>query len=113
MRTEILQVVGTAGWVLVIALLVSERRLLRRLRAAAAVNPETATPLPPPRSPITRFRLARLQKSRAVVAAGNGRFYLDTVAYARYRRARRRRGFVVIAMACPVMLFLWWRGVFR
>lgn len=113
MRTEVLRLVGTAGWLLIIALLASERRLIRRLRAAAAVSPETAMHLPPPRSPITRFRLARLQKSRAVVAAGHGRFYLDAVAYLHLRRLRRRRAFVVIAVASPVMLFLWWRGVFR
>jgi hypothetical protein len=113
MRSEILRLVGMAGWVLVIALVASERRLLRRLRAAAAVSPETATSLPPFRSPVTRFRMARLQKSGAVVAAGDGRFYLDAAAYARYRRARQQRAFKVIAVASSVMLFLWWRGVFR
>lgn len=106
-RTEILRVVASVGWVLAVALLATERRLIRRLRRAAAVSPATAVRLPV-RSPITRFRLARLRRAEAVVAAGPERFYLDAAGYGRYRRARRRRALTVLAVALPLIVLLWW-----
>jgi hypothetical protein len=106
-RTEVLRVIASVGWVLAVALLATERRLIRRLRRAAAVSPATAVRLQV-RSPITRFRLARLRRAEAVVAAGPERFYLDPAGYGRYRRARRRRALTVLAVALPLIVVLWW-----
>jgi Mn-dependent DtxR family transcriptional regulator len=94
---------------LVVALLATERRLVRRLRHAAATSPDTAAPLTV-HSFLARFRLARLQRAGAVVAAGSGRFFLDAAGYARYRQSRRRRAIVVLTAALPILLFLWWRS---
>ena len=107
MRTEVLRIVGGVGWMLAITLLATERRLIRRLRDAAAVSPESATPLRIS-SPIVRFRLSRLRKAGAVVAAGPERFYLDAGAYTRYRHARRRRALTALMVALPLMMLLSW-----
>ena len=106
-RTELLRIATTVVWVVVIALLASERRIVRTLRRADATGPGRATTLAA-RTPLSRFRLRRLIGGGAVVAAGDGRFYLDRDGFARYRRSRRRRALVVASVALPLIAVLWW-----
>jgi len=106
-RTEVLRLVTTLLWVFAIGMLAAERRIIRNLRRAAAVGPDTAVPLSL-WSPAARFRLARMRNAGAVVDAGSGRFYLDEEGFHRYRRARRRRAFRVLAVVLALFLLSWW-----
>jgi hypothetical protein len=106
-RTEILRVVATLAWVILIAMLASERRIVRRLRRADATAPETAAALAV-RTPLSRFRLRQLIRGGAVVAAASDRFYLDADGFARYRQGRRRRALIVLAVGLPAVAVIWW-----
>lgn len=106
-RTELLRIATTVVWVVVIALVASERRILRTLRRADATGPERAAAIAA-RTPLYRFRLRRLVRGGAVVDAGAGRFYLDPEGFARYRRRRRRRALIILAVTLPVIGILWW-----
>jgi hypothetical protein len=106
-RSELLRLVSAVGWLVAVAMLATERRIIRGLHRAAAASPASAVPVRT-WSPIARFRLARLRSAGAVVAADGDRFYLEPEGYARYRRARRRRALTVLAVALPLILLLWW-----
>jgi hypothetical protein len=106
-RTEILRLIGAAGWLFAIAMIAAERRIIRRLNRHGAADPASAVPLEV-RWPLTRFRLARLQKAGAVVSAGAERYYLSAAGYSSYRQVRRRRVLTVLAIALPLILTLFW-----
>jgi DNA-binding transcriptional ArsR family regulator len=108
-RPDVLRLIGTVAWVLVLALVVPERRLIRRLRAAGAISADTAASIAL-RPPIARLPLKRLQNAGAVIAATSGRFYLDEAAYDRYRAARRRRAVPVLAVAMLLILLIVWQA---
>ena len=63
-RTDVLRLVGALGWLVVIAMVGAERRMLRRLRSAS--DPQTAISLEP-RGPLARFRLGRLKRAGCVL----------------------------------------------
>lgn len=109
-RAEILQLTGTIASILAGAMVATDRRLIRRLRGADAVSPETAIPIPA-RWLLVRLRLARLRGSGAVVESGSDRFYLDVAGYEAYRRARRRRAITLLAVLLPLILVVWWMSV--
>lgn len=106
-RSEILRIVATFGWLLAVAMLAAERRIVRRLRRAGATTPDRATTLAL-WSPVIRLRLARLVRSGAVISSSADRFYLDPDGFARYRRRRRRRALTVLAVLLPLMGAFWW-----
>jgi hypothetical protein len=106
-RTEILRLTAGVVWLLAVALLGADRRIVRRLRRAGANSPETATQLAL-WFPLIRFRLAALLRSGAVVGSSLGGFYLDPAGFVRYRRNRRRRARVVLSVLLPVIVVLWW-----
>ena len=106
-RTAVLRVVSALAWVAVYGLLAAERRIVRALRRASALNPETAIHLATPR-PLSRWRLARLHRAGVVVAAGSDRFYLSPDGYTAYRQRRRRRALAVLAVVLPIFGLLWW-----
>lgn len=87
----------------------TDRRLVRTLRAAGALDAARAIPLSP-RSPLGRWRLHRLIGRGAVHEVG-ARFFLDETAFAAYRSARRR---TVLTIAVPgialVALIAWMRA---
>ena len=101
---------GAFASFLAAAMVATERRLIRRLRGADAVSPETAIPVPG-RSLLVRLRLARLRGAGAVVEAGSHRFYLDAAGYTAYRRVRRRRAILLLAVLLPLILVVWWMSV--
>jgi hypothetical protein len=107
-RTEILRLAAGLVWVVAIALLAAERRIVRRLQRASSSTPDSAIPLAVA-SPLARFRLARLVRSGAVVRTGPERFYLDPDGFAGYRRSRRRRALIVLlGVLLPAAGVLWW-----
>ena len=99
--------IGALCWLLVAAMVGTERSLLRRLRSASAVDPQTAIPLEP-RSPLARFRLGRLEHAGAVVPTSSGRRYLDAAGFARYRQARQRRALRILIVVLPLLLIFAW-----
>jgi len=105
-RTDVLRLIGALGWLLVMAMIGTERRLLRRLRSAS--DPQTAISLEP-RGPLARFRLGRLERAGAVRQTATGLRYLDAAGFEGYRRARRRRAFRILAVVLPLIaLFAWY-----
>ena len=107
-RTEILRLVAGLVWVVAIAMLAAERKIVRGLQRASSSTPASATPLAV-RSPLARFRLARLLRSGAVVRTKPDRFYLDPAGFARYRRRRRRRALIVLfGVLLPLAAVFWW-----
>jgi len=107
-RTDVLRLIGALGWLLVVAMIGAERRLLRRLRSASAVDPQTAISLEP-RGPLARFRLGRLERAGAVCRTATGLRYLDAAGFKKYRQARRLRAFKILAVLLPLLaLFAWY-----
>ena len=106
-RTDILRLIGSAGWLLVIALVGADRRIIRRLQGAGASDTASAVPLSLG-WPMSRFRLRRLRTAGAVVSAAPDRFYLDAAGYRNYRRMRRRRALTVLSIALPLIAALFW-----
>ncbi len=106
-RTDVLRAIGGLMWLLVFAMLAADKRIIRRLRAASANSPQSATTLTL-RSPLARFRLARMQRAGAVRDAGAGLMYLDPAGFEQYRRRRRRRALKVLVVVIPSLLLLWW-----
>jgi hypothetical protein len=104
--TDLLSLVAGLAWILALALIAAERRIVRRLRRAGALTPENAIPIAP-RSALTRFRLGRLLRSGAVVTAPGGLYYLDPAAFALYRGRRRRRAFILISSALAIGAIFW------
>ena len=102
-RTDVLRVIGALAWLLVVAMIATERGLLRRLRSSSAVDPQRAISLEP-RSPLARFRLGRLERAGAVVLSPSGRRYLDVDGYARYGQARRRRALKILMVLLPLLV---------
>ena len=109
-RTDILRLAGAVCWFLVAGMIGTERSLLRRLRSASALNPQTAIRLEP-RWPLARLRLGRLERAGAVVLTPSGNRYLDAAGYARYGQARRRRALTVLIVLVPLLFaFGWYMG---
>jgi len=106
-RSELLRLIATLGWVVAVALIAAERRIVRKLQRANATAPQRATPLAL-WSPLMRFRLARLIRSGAVVSSGPGGFYLDPDGFAGYQRRRRRRALTMLVVMLPLFGALWW-----
>ncbi|WP_421730702.1 M20/M25/M40 family metallo-hydrolase [Brevundimonas sp.] len=81
----------------------SERRIVRTLREAGAHAPDTAAALPVGRLP-ARGVLRTLVKRKAVVEAGEGRFWLDEAAYEEHRNLRRSRLFLSLFGIAAVVI---------
>ena len=77
-------VVGAIGPIIAAAIVGTDRRIHRRLRAAAATTPAQAIALPT-RSPLWRWRLRRVLGAGAVQVETGGLYYLDLLGWQRYR----------------------------
>ena len=73
----------------------SERRVVAALRTAGAVSAETATPLTTD-GVMLRGAMARLVRKGAVVARGDGAYWLDEAGYTEVRETRRSRIFLTM-----------------
>jgi hypothetical protein len=106
-RTDILRLLALLIGAAVMALLATDRRLIRTLRSAGADRPQNAKPLTV-RSPLTRLRFHRLCNAGVIVQVSDGWCYLDPDAFAQYRRGRRQRALIVLAVLLPAMGVIWW-----
>jgi hypothetical protein len=89
----------------------AEHHVVRRLRAAGALSPDTAQPV----GEVTLLELrglARLIQARAV-REFEGRVYLDEAAYDAFRAARIRRAVLVLAGVLAVFFALYGLGFLR
>jgi len=73
------------------------RRLVRTMRAAGADGPERAIPLEA--TGLSAWWLRRLSNSGVACRTPAGLYWIDAVAYGRYRRARIIRVAVVLVLA--------------
>ena len=106
-RTDILGLITLVIAAATIALLAADRRLIRTLRRAGADRPQTAKPLTV-RSPLARLRFRRLCNAGVIVQVSDGWCYLDLDAFAQFRRTRRRRALIVLAVMLPAIGVVWW-----
>jgi hypothetical protein len=93
----LLQIFRVVPMLLAVAILRTDRRLVERLRLGGATTPEGAMDL----GDLNRlgdWRLRRLTSAGAVVATGDGRYFLDEAGYAGYRSRRRRRALTILAV---------------
>jgi hypothetical protein len=92
-----------SGIPVVVALSRAERRLIEGLRRAGAVNAGAARPLDP-----KGFQVGRLEKlleARVILQAAPGVYFVDEVAYERYRQGKRIGLVAVVAALLLVGLF--------
>ena len=86
-----------------------ERRTIARLKDAGASTAERGVLLERG-GVVENFVVGRLQRAGVVKEAGNDRYYWDSAAYERFRRARRRRAAGALAALLLGMLALYFRG---
>ena len=106
-RTDLLRLLTLVIAAAAMALRATDRRLIRTLRSSGADRPQNAKPLTV-RSPLARLRFRRLCNAGVIVPVSDGWCYLDPDAYAEYRRTRRRRALVVLAVMLPAIGVFWW-----
>jgi hypothetical protein len=93
----------TGSGIPVVALSRAERRLIEGLRRAGAVNAGAARPLEP-----GGFQVGRLEKlltAGVILEARPGVYYVDEIAYERYRQGKRVGVLAVLAAVVLVALF--------
>ena len=93
-----------SGVPVVVALSKAERRLVEGLRRAGAVNAGAARPLDP-----RGFQVGRLEKlleAGVILESAPGVYYVDEVAYERYRQNKRVTVLAILAALILVALFL-------
>jgi hypothetical protein len=85
----------------------AERRLVEHLRAAGALSPSSASPIPEQRW-MGNKALRRLVTAGAIREAKPG-YYLDEANYSAYRARRNRNTIVIMAvLAVAAGLVIWW-----
>jgi hypothetical protein len=89
------------------AIVRTDRRIVRTLRAADATSAASAIPLDV-RFPLRRWRLERLVRQGGVQSAGSGRYYIDESAWREYRARRQRRAMTMMAILVPLTLLIIW-----
>lgn len=88
----------------------ANHRLIRRLREAGAISPDTAAELAP-RSSVEKRRLKDLERRGVIRPAGADRFYLDEAELAEWRADRQRRvwlGLLIAMVVLAVLAFYLW-----
>ena len=90
----------------------ADRHIETELRDGQATSPDRAMTFAP-RSPITRWRLSRLIHGGVVHALDAERYYWDESAWLEFRRARRRRALMTLAVMLLAIAILWWQGIVR
>jgi len=81
----------------------TDRRIVRLLRRAEAFSGDRAIPVPRAGNPIWRWRIHRMESGGALKRS-NGAIYLDPEGWSAYRRRRRLRALVVLAIAVPLAI---------
>jgi hypothetical protein len=93
-------------------IIIRRRRLVRRFRAARAIDPEHAMTLESVgERPSWIFR--QMMEHGAFVAAPGERYYMDERATAEFLRIRRVRALIFIEACLLLFLILWLCGVIK
>jgi len=100
-RAEVLQLVAALLGAFATVVSAAEQRLVKRLRGAGANDPDHAIQLPG-LSPLPRWRLSRLLGAGAIDRIGPGVYYLDEQGYRAFRRSRKIRALIVVAIGLAV-----------
>jgi hypothetical protein len=109
MRLSLLEAAGPVLMALAMALVLTRRKLVRQFTEAAAVSSHRAMALSAT-NPLTRFWLARLQRSGVLRATSGGRLWLDQPAWDAHRQSRRRRALTVLGAVLVLLLVLFATG---
>ena len=105
-------VVGQFPTVMAALILATDRKIVRRLRAAGATDAAHAVELDPP-GPVGPARLRRMLTAGAVREIGTHRYYLDEAGFRAWRASRRKRAVVVIGIMLAVIAMLMVGGVVK
>lgn len=100
-----LRLLGPAGMLVAIAIVRTDRRMVRRLRDAGALSPERAVPVASGNA-LRRWRLARLVGGGALRREAGDCYYVDEEGWRAYRRRRRVRVAVVLLVLVPLTLLI-------
>jgi hypothetical protein len=100
------QILALLGPVAVVAILGTDRRIVRTLRNAGATEPDRAVTLRDPHA-LLAWRLRRLIAVGAVAMPAAGSYVLVESGWRAYRARRRRRGLTVLAIVVPAVLVFW------
>ena len=103
-------VIAPVLFAIMMALLATRRRAVRRFQQASATNAGAAI------NGETFYRveswwLAKLASAGVVRDDGHGRVWLDENAWAAYRGERRKRAMMALAASAAGIALLWWGGV--
>jgi hypothetical protein len=93
-------------------ILATDRKIVRRLRDAGAINAAHAVEFDPP-GPIGHARLRRMLSVGAVRDTGANRYYLDESGYQAWRVVRRKRALAILAVMAVVIAMLVVGGVVK
>lgn len=88
---------------ILIGVLATRRRLVNRLLAVQATNPDRATPLSS-RGPLTRWWLGRLVDAGVIRSVGHAQYWLNEELWHQYRSTRRRRVLGVASLIATMAL---------
>ncbi|MGE3887654.1 MAG: hypothetical protein AB7H81_14565 [Vicinamibacterales bacterium] len=91
-----------------LALAAARRRLVQRFLSVDATRPERAIAVPVS-DLLARHWLGRLRNAGVVHAAPSGALWLDPLAWAAFRSARRLRALAIAAAALVALLLVLWR----
>ena len=100
---QILTMLGPAA---AIAILRTDRRILRKLRNAGATEPAHAVTFGDPHA-LLAWRLRRLLDAGAVAMSAPGSYVIVESGWRAYRARRRRRILTVLAIVIPAFLVFW------
>ena len=93
-------------------ILATDKKIVRRLRAAGATSAVHAVEFDPP-GPMGPARLRRMLSVGAVRETGANRYYLDERNYLAWRAVRRKRALAVLAVMVMVIAMLVVGGVVK
>ena len=108
----IVPVAGQFPTILAALILATDRKIVRRLRAAGAINATHAIDFDPP-GPVGRARLRRMLSVGAVRETGANRYYLDENNFRAWRVVRRKRALAILAIMVVLTAILIVGGVVK
>ena len=109
---SLVAVVGQFPTIFAALILATDRKIVRRLRAAGAINPAHAIEFDPP-GPVGRARLRRMLSVGAVRETGASRYYLDENNFRTWRVVRRKRALAIFALMAVLIAMLVVAGVVK
>lgn len=108
----VVPLVGQFPTILAALILATDRKIVRRLRAAGAMNAAHAIEFDPP-GLVGRARLRRMLSVGAVRETGASRYYLDENNFRAWRVVRRKRALAVVAIMVVLIAMLVVGGVVK